>query len=290
MKEGAPYPKSGPYRENKEVIAANAEDIAFKARKEMFYRQPYPHQVEDVDNFIEYASQRLSAGAIHSPLKPIHSWGNEAEDKFRNLTNLPGHDHWHAAVRYKMSGGKSLVPPHMKTETEFEQYTSSEGLIEEGMVDLLQGGSASETIFEGMRANLKSHQSYEALLNREPDSKTKAALDEIDSLRETNQIDYFTKLHLFLVTAISERIARDKAPGGHKKTETVSMPAFYAVRNEVLENPDANYLELARDRYEAVLGENPNPDFQLDEFEKMLSPLLQRLKLKKMIAQLESQS
>lgn len=133
MREGNGL-NSVPYRENKRAVeyhvAGNLElfyENIDEALEQMFGTYPpltkedlEPEEFADVENFIQYSAQRLAAGAVSS--KVFHEQVKAgAPGKALHVYNPAtasqvGHDSIHAMFAYAGSGGASLVPAYMKVD------------------------------------------------------------------------------------------------------------------------------------------------------------------------------
>lgn len=148
------YPKTKIFRDHKNLIDQNAsrstERFEKKFEQQMYSMFDYKkegrinfdalteQEVEDIHNFIAYASKRVAAGAVASPIfhkevqrgKPGVALG-----EFAPASNV-GHDTMHSLMAYARTGGESLVPAYMKAtdKRELELYQDQAANLEEAYV------------------------------------------------------------------------------------------------------------------------------------------------------------
>ena len=290
MKEGSPHPKSGAYREHKEAVISHAERVREDDAAEWMFPKDAleyelrPEERADVLNFAEYASLRLTAGAVSSPLSREHLRAGKVDYAIKELATN-SHDLWHAAIRYRRTEGRSLVPAYMDARTELEQAMSREALSEELAVDLFEasGPRYAASLIQSLETGQSSQEYAQHLAEFNPDVRRR--YESIESLRHDDPALYFAKAHSIAYLEDLANVMRMRAKG---RDETREVEEHYRqITEDMIAHPDEEYLRLARARYESTLGDAPDPRFEINEFRSMLSPLLERLKLKKMAAELD---
>lgn len=261
------YPRTKKIRNNRQAIETNARksaerfDAKFEQqlndmfRKRVFttFGKRYEGSVQssslseeektDIKNFIKYASRRLAAGAVSSPMfhkEILRNKPGNALDELAPPRNV-GHDSMHAMMAYARTGGKSLVPAYMKLDDQ------------------------RKLVFEDSAANLEEDYVI--------------AFSELDDMakRMIGIRDMQALAGEALVQATIESWEND-----HTKNFKKSDPAY----------PKANRLPefetIVRNLLRNIEQEKPDPKFAVHEFQRILKPLLERLRAKPSISQSDS--
>lgn len=252
------------YRKNKQAVeyhvAGNLEifyENTNEALEQMFGVYPRlriedlePEEREDIENFIQYVEKRLAVGAVSSKLfhKQVQAGSPlKALHVFNPGTaGEIGHDSIHAMFAYAESKGTSLVPAYMKVDPE--------------SVITDRGVSMDD------RANL-----------------------------EENYVAAFAGRTLFLEPICKELI--EQGVSGEELVQSLikrwdveiaqrTTSSLNNVRNPdyIKENVLPEFVTMVRNYCQQMEKGNVNPKFSLNEFRRILRPLLDRLKQKQEIA------
>jgi hypothetical protein len=215
-----------------------------------------PEEHVDIDNYIEYVSKRLAAGAVTS--KAFHEEimrGNplKALETF-NPDRALGHDSLHAMFAYAESGGASLLPAYMKVDR----------------IDTSAGVN-----YGNDKANLE--ELYVTAFTI-PETVLKPICEDLIQKGYSGEE---------LVQAVIERWDSDVAQRPSDARNNFQDP------NYVKENILPEFVTIVRNYCREVENGDTNPKFSLNELRRILRPLLDRLERKSEIdsseASLESE-
>lgn len=230
-------------------------------------------EAEDLRLFAEYALEHLVAFST-----PKH-FQEEARENISISENSVTHDLLHALAAYVFSG-ESLRPAYTKVETELEQNAGLDQTKEEMLVTLwdskfngnflkriLRGEDVLHVVTEAVEkgvANIPQDQleiSASAFLDKER---------ALRFLKKENELEYFLRLlseeYLFLASLFVNPAHREAVK------ESVGR---------LQEDRDPRYVEIVQRMYDDSRKETPDPKILLHEFQRVLGPLLVRLKSQK---------
>jgi|GEM_PF-6135345 len=288
--EGGLYPKTGQYRENKSLVEEHSEEAAsgivayLEGKEARSAWSPLEHMFgisgeneslvtaeerNDVKNFINYATKRLSNSTLasrvnHARLEAIGARRLLNREMPRDTGDLLlMHDLLHAAVAYIRTDGKSLTPRFLQVEGKGEQFTDTEAHQEELMVHMWDQQTLRLTDFENVRDAIERSLARQDLT---PEKRRK-----VDQHLKSLGWSLFSGVNYAL--------------GAYELLYFVRRGLTIDVRHEeslrtIRENRDPDYVRIFTKIYNNSRSANPNPKILLDEFREALSPLLSRLRTK----------
>lgn len=152
------YPDTAPLRDNADALAENSrKSIEYfdkntrkqfqrmfdldrrgkAANRNIEWENITPEEMQDVKNFVSFASKRLAAGAATSDAFHKEVEKGKVGKAFHELApvNNVGHDSMHSMMAYASTGGGSLVPAYMKLDNRTrDTYTDPHANLEEAYV------------------------------------------------------------------------------------------------------------------------------------------------------------
>ena len=281
MEEGLNHPKSGLYRKHQLDVKAHAEKMMQEIggfddeMVENVLRNQFRimdsdvtlEERQDIINFGEYASKRLAAGSLHSAVYR-HDVGRGDIDRAMKRGAGVGsyHDILHAMFAYNRNGGVSLLPAYMQVNDRPEQFTDPAAVQEEMLVDLWEGLNGPF-----VRELLKSEDPVQAFIKadyyKEKLQVYQEQIEKISFLKDTHPVEYLLSAYeaYYIVTQ----------PGQRDLENYVDDYADY-----IKGHRDPEGLNLFSLLHENAHSDNPDPKLLLHEFQRMLAPLLERLKNK----------
>jgi hypothetical protein len=246
------YPKTKAVRDNREAIEKHARtsseyfDAKFEKNVERMFGRRSKEGVysadltederDDIQNFIEYASKRLAAGAVSSEMFHTRIEKGKLDEALYELAPSfsVGHDSMHAMMAYARTNGKSLVPAYTQLD------------------------NPKKLSWEDEMANLE--ESYVIAF---------FTLDDIahrlKTIHETQGLDGEE-----LVWAVIENWDKEQA----KKNFKNNYPSPEYLRQHHL----PEFVNVVRNLLHNIQQEQPDRKFAIHEFQRILQPLLERLR------------
>jgi len=228
---------------------------------------------EDISNFARYAGKRLANASLHAPMfeKGVAD-GREGVQLAMKEGAFPRmyHDVLHAMLAYEKSNGESLTPAYLKVPNKNAQLTDPAAIQEEVMVYLWQNNANfMRRVFRGDDL----HMLMETTVGYDIRPYMEARIQELAPLNEASPLEYYLGIHEAYCVALLRKIAGDT---GDKSTGADIEKAFELIAN----NRSAEYVHIAELLYENAQSKNPDPKILLHEFQRILKPLLERLRVK----------
>lgn len=274
------YPKSGLYRRHERDVEAYAETFAevMKNPKEVicaFFQVPDEAQdsitaeeIEDVSNFVLYAGKRLTNTALYAPLFEKQVSRGQIHGAMHQGAHRSYHDALHAMMAYDRSGGRSLAPAYIGIPRTLEEQVSDPAAAQEEAMVLLWQGSENfmPSVFRG-EDPLVALQRTDA----KNVAFTEARIRELVPLKEKNRLQYLLSVHEAYCAGLLMNVA------GSKRMNEPIGKAFDVVAN----NRDPQYVRIAELLSKNAQANEPDPKILIYEFQRILQPLLQRLRHKR---------
>lgn len=286
------YHSSGIQRETRELQQRHNEKMLtdflgepFDEQKfsqtvtEMFHlgEPPSPEELYDVRIFAEYTIPRLTSSATHQPhLQRIFQKKDSAlqeveTDLFRGAplgTNLIGHDLIHASVAYLESGGKNLRP-------KYNSYDLSLGGLGEDDIDCVREEMVV-LVFQGqllfkemMSGTLNTHQSLREWLIV---NKYGSEIEKIEILfGEEGEASLNQSVTLESILRFIEFLGVYLA-----STEQKALDMWHTLGQE----RSPYFTELVQGIFNNAQEDIPDQKFLLHEWQRLMIPLLKRLRRK----------
>lgn len=234
-------------------------------------------EIEDVTIFARHATKRLAAGAATSPINHGLVRAGKLESAFEMMP--PGavyHDLLHAAVAWKCTQGRSLIPEFAKAKNTEAQFSNPSAVQEELMVGLFDqhpfvqsaivSNDLGETFAKYLRERLSSLSPKE---NKKRTTDFLALIAPLEHLKDQEPIKYYLGVYEALLPA-----------AGIENPQEYSDGLKAAQQNR---NPE--YAGLFTSIFNDAKSEKPEPKHMLHEFQRMLAPLLERLRKEKEMAE-----
>ncbi len=226
-------------------------------------------EIVDVDNFAKYATKRIAAGALSSPLSKDLMGQGKTDDALKEMAPVDTviHDLLHAMWAWQRTNGRSLIPAYMRVENQALLFTDPIAVEEELAVGLM------DNMF--IRYLLKSKDPKLAFkIYSRLDNKSKQqeifyeTVKQLEDLKEKDPREYYFRIYEAYEISIDGDVHPEFAEAVHKIQERRG-PAYTALFNATYDNAHQ---------------EKPDQKFSLHEFQRMLAPLLARLRKKEKTA------
>lgn len=230
-------------------------------------------EVVDVKNFGRHATKRLAVAAIVSPINRERVWRGglyDLNDAFHETSpeGLVHHDVIHAMEAWRRTKGRSLIPTYAKVETKDEQASNETALREELVVSLFDNNTLLNDIFnDSILEGDNFRKQYERFRSGASSSivlekKTEYShyMQGVESKKKINPLEYYLCAYENFLRTLVEN------------------PDFQTTLETVQANRDPEYVDIFRRTYENWQLEQPDLKFTLHEFQRILAPLLVRLR------------
>lgn len=273
------YPKSGLYQQYKseiENIGEQFDKIAAKPEEAItgWFQVPQEkfdtvtdQEKEDVANFARYAGRGLASAALHAPLfaQYIALGRPGVQIALRQGVRPFYHDALHAMFAYDRTGGESLTPAYLNVSETNAQYTDPAAIQEEAMVLLWQNAQAfMERVFKGEDALALAGEIFIGDAAYE-----KARVQEVLPLKDVSPIEYYLGIHeAYCLNLLSIVV-------GNNEAQRADLKKAFEV---VARNRSQEYVHVMELLYNNSQSQNPDPKVLLHEFQRILKPLLERLR------------
>jgi hypothetical protein len=224
----------------------------------------------DLELFAEYVAPRLKAGSAASPLHKDLTDDQKLNDPHRLApVSFFAHDLLHGFVAYANSNGKSLVPEYMKTESKEEMFMSPESIMEEIFVQIWDAYQDEESLIVALfKSDNPEIDAQNAISPSWREDFKKYYQEYLPSeMKESDPLEYY--MSLWELVYLLRNSQRDVAIL-YSELEHVRPPV---------------YKEVMKRLYQNSLRENPDPKILFHEFQRILDPLLARLRRKEAIMQ-----
>ncbi len=277
MEREKKYPRTGNYRTHRNQIEEHAlksdESLTAIDYHRLFgfegaaYQKLTQSEREDIDNFVEYGTNHLAAGAAISELGRIFSKEHSLSRSLDRLspTSSVAHDLIHGMLAYGRTGGRSFMPAYMNVESEQDQETDAVAIQEEMIVDLLDGGG---TTFVKKLFSDESWELPKMVINNIDRAKMYETLvDKIQPLKDSNRPEYFFGVYE----------AYYRARWRPKKDEELAWK-FDAAMDFIEKHRDPEYVRIFTDKFNLMESGTKNPRFGFEVFQRIMKPLLERLR------------
>ena len=221
----------------------------------------------DILNFAEYASKRLAVGSLHSPVSKHWLEKGDIYMAMRQGSVQGSHDLLHAMFAYARSHGESLVPAYSKVADEDAQFTNPKAIYEELLVDLWEGNLTRKFLNILLTTDDPLRSLQESLPDCPEEFRDRyvTLLETLSSTKEGQPMEY-----LFRAYEIYYLLC-------YGYTDRVEEYLEWAEQHR-----DPQGVQLFSILYENARAEKPDPKFLIKEFQRILSPLLERLRTKNM--------
>jgi hypothetical protein len=223
----------------------------------------------DVSAFGQYATKRLAAGALESPI----TRGMQIHEAFRagSPTGPVRHDVLHAMWAWQRTKGRSLVPAYLKVKDKESQYTDPTAIQEELAVGLFDNSKFVRSLFSAKEPTQLCELN---LLQRGGASKKtledlSATINTLVPNKGKDPFQYSLLLYEAYMTALD---GGEVHPGYKEGLKTVQA------------NRSPEYLNIFKALYDDTQAKKQNEKLMLNEFQKILAPLLARLRKEKKAA------
>lgn len=280
MSESIRYPESGLYQKYKpeieifskkfEPIADNPEDaiVAYFQLPREQLDTVTAREKEDVSNFARYAGKKLAIASLHAPLfeKSVSRGRSGAQYAMHQGARRSYHDVLHAMFAYNQANGESITPAYLKVLNKSAQFTDPASIQEEVMVLLWQGNEDfMQRVFHGEDPLAVMEKTF---VRDVPLAKSR--MRELAPLKTVSPLEYYLGIHEAYCLGILWLVA------GDKKMEADLVRGFDAMARSRSEE----YVHIAELLHENSQSENPDSKILLHEFQRILKPLLQGLRVK----------
>jgi hypothetical protein len=225
----------------------------------------FPEDLVDIELFAEYVAPRIKAGAVASPLYKELTVDHKSQDPHHLApVSFFAHDLLHGFIAYANSGGKSLIPEYMKVESKEEMFMNPDSIMEEIFVQIWDAYQDEEnlivTLFKSDNPEIDAQNSLS--LSQREDFKKYYQEYLLSDMQENHPLEYY--MNLWELVYLLRNSQRD-------------VVMFYSEIEHV--RPPA-YQEVMERLYQNSLLSHPDPKILFHEFQRILEPLLIRLRHK----------
>jgi hypothetical protein len=237
-------------------------------------KAPSGDGVLDVKYFAEYAIPRLVVGSVYSPesIRAHYAYDhdylyapeNSSTRVFGHVQEgLLGHDLFHATAAYVLSGGQSLVPEYTKQESN-QAARSNLACIQEEIFAMVWDGKFPYDVLRLADTDL-SFKTRFASYFKDSVEETRKEFSEFPNITENTFETFLSAWEYFSLAKINREKINDLIP-------------------QLSANRSPKYVAVMRNIFENSQSKNPDPNILLHEWQRVLLPLLERLRRKGEIA------
>lgn len=264
------------------VIGSSEDSVDLQSLRSIFHLEGIdfgditPSERNDFKNFVRYATKRLAAGTIVSPMHQASVHAGETKKVLDGFSPpaMVRHDLIHTMVAYGENDAHSLVPAFMKTSAK-DQITDPRTIQEEMIAALFQTDTIPKAFLQNFLKTHDSRESYMKAFNCE-DEKTQegagAFVKYVATLKPSqasNPLEYYLGAYEEYFFNFLQR---------YYTLPKDAEYSFEEARRYIETHRSPLYVSVVRRMYENSLLEQPDPKIMFHIFQDILRPLLERLR------------